>query len=436
MVVLKIDNSTAKVTGLTTAQFKALRKLLSYQTQPAASYYTSTFYRTKFCIDARGEFLTGLLPRVIKYLKSNNIMFQTEDTRVVPTKKVDHRANFGDIKPYEAQVAAVERLLIKGQGIISAPTGSGKSLIIALITANLGVKTLIVVPSLQIKEQLTESLERIFKDMSNITVENIDSKALKQAKAYDCLIIDEAHHSAAKTYQKLNKSVWRGIFYRAFLTATPFRNQTEETMLFEGIAGQVIYRLTYQDAVKAGYIVPIEAYYLEIPKQKTEAEGWQQVYSQLVVKNQIRNEMIGKTLLMLSLSNVSTLCLVKEIAHGNLLEDSVGVLFANGQDETTRNFIEMFNKRKITSLIGTTGIIGEGVDTKPCEFVIVAGLGKAKSAFMQQVGRALRTYPGKESGKVIIIKDKSHKYLLRHFNEQVKILEEEYGVIPSKLELE
>src|SRR6185295_4275346 len=109
--------------------------------------------------------------------------------------------------------------------------------------------------------------------------------------------------------------------------------------------------------------------------------------------------------------------------------------FANGQDDTTRHYIKKFNNRELLSLVGTTGILGEGVDTKPCEYVIIAGLGKAKSAFMQQVGQAIRTYPGKETAKIILIKDKSHKFLLRHFNTQVRILKEEYGVTPMKLEL-
>jgi superfamily II DNA or RNA helicase len=113
-----------------------------------------------------------------------------------------------------------------------------------------------------------------------------------------------------------------------------------------------------------------------------------------------------------------------------------GIPFANGQDEESRDFIRQFNSGGIKALIGTTGVLGEGVDTKPCEIVIIACLGKAKSAFMQQVGRAVRTYPGKESAKVVIIKDASHKFLSRHYAAQVAILKEEYGVTPQLITLE
>ncbi len=79
--------------------------------------------------------------------------------------------------------------------------------------------------------------------------------------------------------------------------------------------------------------------------------------------------------------------------------------------------------------------MGEGIDSRPCEFVVVAGLGKAKSAFMQQVGRAVRTFPLKETAKVFLFRDTSHKWCLKHFNEQVKILREEYGVEIKKMEV-
>ena len=67
--------------------------------------------------------------------------------------------------------------------------------------------------------------------------------------------------------------------------------------------------------------------------------------------------------------------------------------------------------------------------------IILAGLGKSKNAFMQQCGRGVRRYGDKQSAKIIIFRDASHKWSLAHFKEQVKILQEEYGVTPAKLEV-
>ena len=310
------------------------------------------------------------------------------------------------------------------------PTGTGKSFVIRLLIERFKLRTLVVVPSLEIKRQMTETLA----GLPNVEIHNIDSLLSKNRTDFDMLIIDEAHHTAAKTYQKLNKKAWVNIYYRFFLTATPFRNDNEETLLFESIAGEVIYKLNYRDAISRGYIVPVDAYYIETPKQATEAYTYAQVYSQLVVRNAIRNGILATIIRNLKDSGVSTLILVKEIVHGELLSTLTGVPFVNGEDEYSRRYIADFNSKALGCLIGTIGVMGEGVDSRPCEVVVIAGLGKARSQFMQQVGRAVRRYEGKESAKVILIQDKSHKFLTRHFRAQCAILFEEYGIKPTKLE--
>jgi len=333
------------------------------------------------------------------------------------------------LKPYLDQLKAVEAAVKHKRGTISMPTGSGKSHVIRLIIERLNLKTLVVVPSLEIKRQLKHTL----KGLKNVTVENIDSKALRYMTNFDILIIDECHHVAAKTYQKLNKVAWTKIYYRFLFTATPFRNDSEETLLFEAICGEVIYRLSYADAVKAGYIVPVDAFYVESTKKETEAYTYRQVYNELVVNNLSRNLLLSS--LMLKLNGSPTLCLVREVLHGQILSDLTGYPFVSGEDDESRDYIDLFNRGEITTLVGTTGILGEGVDSKPAEYIIIAGLGKAKSQFMQQVGRGVRKHANKESCKVILVKDKSHKFTLRHFNSQASILKEEYGVKPIRIDI-
>lgn len=344
------------------------------------------------------------------------------------------------MNPYKEQLDAVAAALEFGRGTIVMPTGMGKSVTIALLINELKVNTLIVVPTLELKRQLTSSLmtyfgQNVIKDRY-IVIENIDSSALQRSASYDCVIIDEAHHAAAETYRKLNKSYWNGIYYRFFFTATPFRSRDEEQILLEALCGQVIYEVPYQLAVDKGYIVPLEAYYLEIPKTAIDPDAnWPEVYSKLVVNNEVRNKAISELINILHYVQVSALTLVKEIKHGNLLSGLSRAAFANGESDDCAFLIKAFSEKKLLTLLGTTGVCGEGVDTRAAEYVIIAGLGKAKTQFMQSVGRAFRTYPDKTSAKVILIKDKSHKFTLRHFNAQVKILRDEYGVVPIKLEI-
>jgi superfamily II DNA or RNA helicase len=432
--LITIDNSMSNIVGLTKSQFDGLRNRLSYKVDAQAAYFSGYGPRIKYCIDKRGEFGTGLFHRVIEYLNETDIDHSVHDKRVFSKGDTPIKLNL-QVKPYPDQINAAEYACVLGRGTISMPTGSGKSLVIALIASRLNCRTLVIVPTLEIKRQLTASLNAILGHTTNVVIENIDSPKLKTLTEFDCLIIDEAHHVAAKTYQKLNKTTWNKMCWRFFLTATPFRNNTEETLLFESIADEVIYELDYETAVERGYIVPIEAYYIEIPKQKTDAYTWAEVYRNLVVYNEQRNAILATIMDNLHSNGVSALCLVKEIAHGKALERLTSFKFVCGEDEESRDFIHQFNNGIQKVLIGTSGILGEGIDTKPAEYAIIAGLGKAKSAFMQQVGRVLRQYPGKKSGKVIIFKDKSHRFCSRHFKIQCDILKEIYGVSPIKLDI-
>lgn len=441
MVSVTIDNSYSKISGLNVSQDKSLRSLLSYTVGGSNAYFSKYGPRRSSLLSKRGEFPTGLLGRVYKFLVGCKIEVDVKDIRNKPPTPYEILPKL-KVSLYKWQIEATKAADMNHRGIISAATGTGKSLAMINIIAYLGLKTLIVVPTLEIKRQLTETIDKLLGWPGLVTVENIDSSALEEKKDYQMLIIDEAHHSAAKTYRKLNKTVWKDIYYRYFFTATPFRNDDEEQILFECIAGHVIYELGYQEAVEEGYIVPVEAFYVDVPKQDTDAFTYREVYDQLVVHNEKRNYLASRLIDLLSYNGLSTLCLVREVEHGHRLSrNTIGpydkqVPFTHGEESGSRKFIQQFNNGEINALIGTTGVLGEGVDTKPAEYVIIAGLGKAKSQFLQQVGRGVRKFEGKKSCKVIIFRDASHKYLLRHFNAQKKILLDYYGVKPVKLDVE
>lgn len=431
MPKLTIGNSTCKLEELTLSQYTDIRKLLSYQTSPQKSRF-GYGVQTKYLLAKNGEFPTGLLYLVNSYLETLTNT-TTIDKRAVPASKVDFTLSL-PYTPYPEQIDAGEAARAFKRGIIVAPTGLGKSVIIALIINNLKVKTLVVVPSLELKSQLSAYLNQVFNNSPNIVVQNVDSIDVKDPTRYDCVIIDEYHHSAAKTYQKLNKANWSHTYYKFGLTATPFRADDNERLLLESMLSQVIYEIEYQTAVSKGYIVRMEAYYVTVPptKIKGNEKSWPSMYSELVVRNQVRNDIIMQLLGRFHVNKLATICLVKEIAHGNLVSSDQAFSFVNGSNDE-RYLIELFNNEKIRVLIGTDSILGEGIDSKPCEVVIMAGLGKSRPRFMQGCGRGFRRFGDKESCKVIIFKDMSHKWTKAHFKEQCKTLKEEYDIEPIEL---
>lgn len=440
MIEMVIGNSECSILGLSVPQFKQLREILSYTPDPSSSYYSGRRPSKSYLISTKGVFPTGLLYLVQEYLKNNQLNHVSNDTRIAPKAQGGLFHMRLGLTPYPEQTNAVAACLRASRGIVSLPTGTGKSFLAALIVNALQVPTLVVVPSLELKAQLTKTMvdafgaDKVGKGKP-IWVQNVDSLDYnKPLKGYDCVIIDEFHHSGAKTYRKMNKLAWSSVYYKFGLTATPFRSRDNERLLLESVLSEVIYTLDYHTAVSKGYIVPVEAYYIEVPRTKIQGNerSWPSMYSELVVNNEPRNQIIANLLLTLQTNNISTLCLVKEVKHGHNLQQG---FFVHGENEDTPLLIQLFNERKFVVLSGTMGVLSEGVDTKPAEYVLITGLGKSKGQFMQAVGRAVRRYPGKESAKVIIFLDKSHGWTRAHFKAQSKILLEEYGVTPLKLEL-
>lgn len=436
MLTLTIDNSYSKVTGLNNEQMSELKALLNYEKDLNAAYYGAGRPTRRYLIDKYGTFPSGLLPLVKKWIYLHS--FSQVDNRRLPVSTIEFKPKWA-FTPYPEQFDAVLACADAHRGTISAVTGFGKSITMAMLITYLGCKTLVIVPNLGLKAQLIATFTELFGNLNSITVENIDSPNLNKPGDYDCLIIDEAHHAAAKTYRTLNKKMWGGIYYRFFFTGTAFRSRDEEQLLLESITGSVIYSIDYHQAVAARYITPVEAYYVDLPKTATDAYTWADVYSSLVVNNANRNRIISDLLASLHRQNLPTLCLVKEIAHGNrIIENLVsdhkfGIPFVQGDNEYNSVLIEAFNAKFKPLLLGTNGCLGEGVDTRPAEYIIIAGLGKSKNQFIQQVGRGLRKCEGKQSCKIILFRDSSHKYTLRHFNAQKKILLDVYGVKPVKL---
>lgn len=432
MLRLTLGNSYSKLEGLTVKHYRSLRKVLSYKVQ--GSYFSGDHTGgVRYLLSKDGSFPSGLLKQVFEWLETYRVPYQIKDLRKpVKGSPGTHKLKLGTIKPYKEQLNAVQACRNAKRGTVTMPTGSGKSVTMALLVHALQLKTLVVVPNLGLKQQLTESFSLWFGKKNNITIHNIDSPELAKPGNYDCLIIDEAHHVAAAAFRRLNKRMWGGIYHRYFFTATPFRGQEEETILMQGISGELIYKLTYTQALAAKMVCPIEAYYYELPKQEVKGYTWAEVYKELVVHNQYRNEIINALMQSLTYAGRSALLLVKEVAHGHAFPRYP---FAHGDNPDTLNLIKAFSKAS-SRLVATTGVCGEGVDTKLCEFMILGGLGRSKPALMQSFGRAMRIAPDKESGKIILFRDKSHKWTKAHFKEQCKVLIDEFGVIPIKLKLD
>ena len=154
-------------------------------------------------------------------------------------------------------------------------TGVGKTITAATDAKAVGGRTLFLVNALKLASQAKETFAKVWpeatlgeytgsqKDMTQTvifaTVQSI-SKDLEKFSPmdFDYLIVDECHHAAANTYQKIFT-----YFHPKFilgLTATPERSDGEDMLeLFQNVA----HKMDLKTAVERGVLVPIRCIWVK-----------------------------------------------------------------------------------------------------------------------------------------------------------------------------
>ena len=148
-------------------------------------------------------------------------------------------------------------------------TGVGKTITAATDAKAVGGRALFLVNALKLASQAKETFAKVWpeatlgeytgsqKDMTQTvifaTVQSISKDLEKFSPTdFDYLIVDECHHAAANTYQKIFT-----YFHPKFilgLTATPERSDGEDMMeLFQNVA----HKMDLKTAVERGVLVPI-----------------------------------------------------------------------------------------------------------------------------------------------------------------------------------
>ena len=184
----------------------------------------------------------------------------------------------------------------KNKAILQIPVGCGKTGLAALLPLGLAEgRTLIIAPNLPIKEGLFEAMDitnrqRCFwrktgvlspdqmvagpfactldsgnlstAAKSHIVITNIQQLATNTDKwlaqfsddFFDMIVIDEAHHSAADSWQRvLDRFPNAKIIH---MTATPFRSDRQQ------IDGELVFRYPFRNATLKGYIKRLKASYV------------------------------------------------------------------------------------------------------------------------------------------------------------------------------
>lgn len=160
-----------------------------------------------------------------------------------------------DLTPRSYQREAVAAWLrANGRGLVVLPTGAGKTIVAYDTMAQLGVRTLVVVPTIELLRQWRAGISRHLRlpekqvgaigggerATGPITVITYDSAAMRRRKldGFGLLVFDEVHHLPAESYRTIVHKA--GSPWRLGLSATLERADGRHQELTE-LIGPVVY---------------------------------------------------------------------------------------------------------------------------------------------------------------------------------------------------
>lgn len=340
----------------------------------------------------------------------------------------------------EAMTELNKALLERNKGLIVMPTGTGKTFLAAqwfreIIQKNPKARLLFICHQNDILTQANDKefenrliefgIQRgyynaVEKTLGQVTFATVQTLARSIGKipkdCFDYIIVDEAHHYLARTFNKVVK-----YFTPKFLlglTATPSKktkNKGKEISILE-VFDKIIYKATTKDAIEKGILSPIEYWCVDndIDFSKTKWSGQYKEkdlnktmcvtqYDEAIIKEyqQTAKKEHGRT---------KTICFCASVKHAYRMEKLfnqqgikavtlAGKYYANKRSTTLKSkrqqIISDF-KNGVYDIIFVRDLFNEGMDVPDADCVMLFRPTNSSIIYIQQIGRGLRQFNGKK----------------------------------------
>lgn len=326
---------------------------------------------------------------------------------------------------------------------IVAPTGTGKTVVFAhhlaaLREAEPDLRSVILAHRDELVEQSVSKLQMIdpatpvgvvkaernevdapsiVASVQTLAYSNRINQLMKAGPPH-VVIVDEAHHAQADSYQKILRTFGCFEDYGPLLTGVTATLERADGKALGKTFPSVVYRLSMLQAIKKGYIVPPRGIRVRLAadfRELREAHG--------AIRDDDAAEMLMRSMAPDRIAEA-----IAEHAEGRKIivfcpriDVSLAVSTAcrklgiemNHLDATTpmerrREMIGQLNRGEAN--ITNVGVLTEGADIPIVDCIVMARPTKSKVFYIQAVGRGTRLYPGKEDCLVLDLVGTTHRH--------------------------
>jgi len=325
-----------------------------------------------------------------------------------------------------------ERSGIRKQ-LVVLPTGAGKTVLFAHlpIVRNDSLPMLVLAHRTELLQQAKNKIESMNPELS-VGIEKAESKAGKadvvvasvqtlgrgnsnriegfEQDYFKTIIIDEAHHAAASSYQKILN--YFNSDYVLGVTATP---QRSDSVRLVDTFDEIVYYKSIEDLINDGWLCPLIGYRVKTDTDISDVEitngDYRQEQLAEAIDNPTRNTCIVNAFLDLA-SDKKTVIFAANIAHARNLASSfaaqtrteVRVVLGETPDEEREQILKDFKSGKVQVIINV-GVLTEGFDEPSIQAIILARPTRSTLLYTQIVGRGTRLNEGKPNCMIIDIAD-------------------------------
>ncbi len=370
-----------------------------------------------------GELLIprGYIRQLIYLCRKNRIPCEIDDRRrTLPP--VDFTFS-GHLKPFQKK--AVTDMLLKEFGILSAATGSGKTVIALYIISQRRQPSLIVVHTKDLAIQWIERISsfldipkedvgfigggkhKIGKKITVAMVQSLYKCADTAAKQIGFIIVDECHRCPSRTFTEAVSAF--DSRYMLGLSATPWRRDKLSKLIFWYL-GDVHHEIDKGLLIQNGHILKAEVIFRETDFKPhfDPVNQYSKMLSELTT-DKARNLLIVADVAKEAESSAG-ICLVlsDRKAHCENLQSLLKYRFKMQSDVLTgdlsglqrQEVLSRLDDGKIKILIATGQLVGEGFDCKFLSTLFLATPMRFGGRVLQYMGRILRPAEEKKQARV------------------------------------